>query len=108
MILIVADARRSTRAQLRAAMREVEHVRGKLAGCVLDNVGRRHRLRSGRPEPVADSGALTRPWWPATGSIAHEHEAADSGRDEADHRQDASSGAALDGQRPGTMAEDDR
>jgi succinoglycan biosynthesis transport protein ExoP len=45
MIIIVANARRSTRAQLRLAMREVEHVRDKLAGSVLDNVGRARHLR---------------------------------------------------------------
>ena len=58
MILIVADARRSTRAQLRLTMRELEHMRGKLAGCVLDNVGRRRHLRSHGPEPLADGRAL--------------------------------------------------
>jgi polysaccharide biosynthesis transport protein len=54
MILIVTDARRTTRTQLRVAMREVEHVRDKLAGCVLDNVGRRRRLRSPGTQPLAD------------------------------------------------------
>ena len=34
-------------------MREVEHVRDKLVGCVLDNVGRRRRLRSRGPSPLA-------------------------------------------------------
>ncbi len=58
MILVVADAHRSTRAQVRLAMREVEHVRGKLAGCVLDNVGRRRRLRSRSREPLGDGHAL--------------------------------------------------
>jgi capsular exopolysaccharide synthesis family protein len=57
MILVVADERRSARAQVRLAMREVEHVRGKLAGCVLDNVGRRRWLRSRSPEPLADGRA---------------------------------------------------
>lgn len=47
MIIIVADARRSTRTQLRLAMREVEHVRDKLAGSVLDNVGQARYLRPG-------------------------------------------------------------
>jgi polysaccharide biosynthesis transport protein len=61
MILIVADARRSTRAQLEAAMREVGHVRGKLIGCVLDNVGRRRFLRSHRTESVADSRDMPEP-----------------------------------------------
>ena len=37
MVLIVADARQSTRAQVRAAVREFGNVRGKLAGCVLSN-----------------------------------------------------------------------
>lgn len=45
MIIIVANARRSTRTQLRLAMLEVEHVRDKLAGSVLDNVGRARHLR---------------------------------------------------------------
>jgi polysaccharide biosynthesis transport protein len=45
MILLIADARASTRAQVQAAVRELERVR--LAGCVLVNVGRRRRLRSG-------------------------------------------------------------
>ena len=58
MILVVADAHRSTRTQVRLAMREVEHVRGKLAGCVLDNVGRRRRLRSGDRAPLGDGHAL--------------------------------------------------
>jgi polysaccharide biosynthesis transport protein len=57
MILFVADARRSTRAQVRVALREVDYVRDKLVGCVLDNVGRRRRLRSGRSEPAADGRA---------------------------------------------------
>ena len=62
MILMVTDAKRTTRAQLRAAVREVQRMRGNLAGCVLDNVGRRRRLRSprlGSPrlEPVADGHA---------------------------------------------------
>ena len=53
MILIVADARWSTRVQVRAAMRELEPARGKLVGGVLDNVGRRGHLRSRRPERAA-------------------------------------------------------
>jgi polysaccharide biosynthesis transport protein len=68
VILIVADAKRSTRAQVRAtraqlliAMRDPHHVRGKLAGCVLDNVGRRHRLRSRGPWSAADNHFVT-PW----------------------------------------------
>jgi len=54
MILMAADAKRTTRAQLRVAAREVRRMRGNLAGCVLDNVGTRRRLRSARLEPVND------------------------------------------------------
>ena len=54
MILMVADAKRTTRAQLRVAVREIQRMRGNLAGCVLDNVGTRRRLGSPRPEPAAD------------------------------------------------------
>jgi hypothetical protein len=44
MILLVTDARRSTRAQVRTAMIELDAVHGELIGCVLHNVGRRRRL----------------------------------------------------------------
>jgi polysaccharide biosynthesis transport protein len=57
MILMVADAKRTTRAQARVAAREVRRMRGNLAGCVLDNVGVRRRLRSARPEPVVGGHA---------------------------------------------------
>jgi len=57
LILIVTDAHRTTRARVRLALREVEPVRGKLAGCVLGNVGRRRHLRSPGPEPLADGHA---------------------------------------------------
>jgi polysaccharide biosynthesis transport protein len=57
VILMVADAKRTTRAQLRVAAREVRRMRGNLTGSVLDNVGARRRLRSARPEPVADRHA---------------------------------------------------
>ena len=62
MVLIVADARQSTRAQVRAAVREFGNVRGKLAGCVLSNVGRRRHLRSGKPETAADGHAPIDGW----------------------------------------------
>jgi polysaccharide biosynthesis transport protein len=65
MILVVADARRTTRAQLRAAMREVEHDRGKLAGFVLADVGRRHPPRSRRAEPPGGDARLAGWWRPA-------------------------------------------
>jgi polysaccharide biosynthesis transport protein len=51
LILLVADARGSTRAQVRTS-RHLEHKRAKLAGYVLVNVGRRRRLRPGRPDPT--------------------------------------------------------
>jgi capsular exopolysaccharide synthesis family protein len=44
MILLVADARASTRAEVRNAMRELGHVHDEVIGCVLDNVGRARRL----------------------------------------------------------------
>lgn len=47
IILLIADAQASTRAQVRAAVRELEPERARLAGCVLINVGRRRHLRSG-------------------------------------------------------------
>lgn len=40
MVLLVADARISTRADVRAAVAELRSVRSRLIGCVLDNVGR--------------------------------------------------------------------
>ena len=47
MTLLVADAQGTTRAQLRAAARELEQERARLAGCVLTGVGRPHRLKPG-------------------------------------------------------------
>jgi len=44
LILLVADARTSARADVRAAMNELGHVRDGVIGCVLDNVGRASRL----------------------------------------------------------------
>jgi polysaccharide biosynthesis transport protein len=61
MIIIVADARRSTRTQLRLALREVEHVRDKLAGCVLDDVGRARYLRPRATGEVTGGSAAARP-----------------------------------------------
>jgi len=52
-ILLVADARRSARGQVRTGMQDIAHVRAKVAGWVLCNVGRVYRLH----EPVpADPG----------------------------------------------------
>ena len=44
LILLVADARVSTRAAVRAATHELRHVSDNLIGSVLDNVGRARRL----------------------------------------------------------------
>jgi tyrosine-protein kinase len=46
-ILLVADAQTTTRAQVRAAVRELEPERARVAGCVLVNVGRRRLVKSG-------------------------------------------------------------
>jgi capsular exopolysaccharide synthesis family protein len=57
MILLVGDARKSTRAHLQAALREVDDTAGKLVGSVLYNVGRRHWLR----QPRGPASALDAP-----------------------------------------------
>jgi polysaccharide biosynthesis transport protein len=54
-ILLVADARRSARTQVRTGMRDIEHVRGKVAGWALVNVGGVYHLRAAVPLQ-ADSG----------------------------------------------------
>jgi polysaccharide biosynthesis transport protein len=54
MILVVADAKRSTRAQVGAAMHELDHVRPKLIGCVFVNVGVARRLPGGAEPPTGD------------------------------------------------------
>jgi len=61
MIIVVADARRSTRTQLGMAMREADPVRDKLAGCVLDNVGRAHHLRPRTTADLPGKHTATRP-----------------------------------------------
>jgi polysaccharide biosynthesis transport protein len=68
-ILLVADERRSARSQVRSGMRDIEHVRSKVAGWALYNVGRVYRLR-GLVPPPADSGPTdlgdhVREGWPA-------------------------------------------
>jgi succinoglycan biosynthesis transport protein ExoP len=50
LILLVADARVSTRAQVRAAALQLTRMRAKRAGYVVVNVGRRRRLQPGRPD----------------------------------------------------------
>ncbi|MEP7177945.1 MAG: hypothetical protein ABI775_02540 [Pseudonocardiales bacterium] len=46
MVLMVGDSRRTTRAQVRAAASQLEHVRHKLIGCTFVSFGRRARLVS--------------------------------------------------------------
>ena len=62
MILLVADARASTRAELRDATQQLGHVRDQLIGCVLDNVGRSHRLRQPSKPPVLSDVDAARTW----------------------------------------------
>jgi capsular exopolysaccharide synthesis family protein len=59
MVLLVGDARKTTRSHLQAALREAGDAAGKLAGCVLYNVGRRRWLRRSpalvvAPDPSSD------------------------------------------------------
>jgi polysaccharide biosynthesis transport protein len=54
MILLVGDARKSTRAQLRAALHEIADMTDQLIGCVLYNVGRRRWVRRSSLFIVAD------------------------------------------------------
>ncbi|MGO8980697.1 MAG: polysaccharide biosynthesis tyrosine autokinase [Streptosporangiaceae bacterium] len=62
MVLLVADARQSTRAQVRAAAHELEQAPAVLIGCVLDNLGRRQRLpRAQASHPGAGATAATGP-----------------------------------------------
>lgn len=63
MVLMVGDARRTTRAQVRAAASQLDHVRDKLVGCVLVSFGRRTRLVTPPLSLVSgkDDHASTRP-----------------------------------------------
>ncbi len=55
MVLLVGDARKTTRTHLQAALREAGDAASKLVGCVLYNVGRRRWLRRS-PAPVVATG----------------------------------------------------
>jgi len=55
MILLVSDARKSTRGHLDAAMHEAGEAAGKVIGSVLYNVGHRRWLRRG-PAPRPSTG----------------------------------------------------
>jgi succinoglycan biosynthesis transport protein ExoP len=63
MVLIVGDSRRTTRAQVRAAASQLEHVRDKLIGATFVTFGRRARLVTPPLSLVAGQGdrASTRP-----------------------------------------------
>jgi hypothetical protein len=64
LILLVADARTSTRAEVRTATHELGHVRDDLIGSVLDNVGRARRL--GPPSSLAAMTDADGAWTPAS------------------------------------------
>jgi tyrosine-protein kinase len=64
MILLVEDARRSTRAHLQAAMREIGDSAGDLIGHVLYNVGRHRWLRRGPNRLRTDGPNLGQGAWP--------------------------------------------
>jgi succinoglycan biosynthesis transport protein ExoP len=70
MILLVTDARASTRAEVRTATRELAHVHDEVIGCVLDNIGRARRplqasiaaaMRSRNERANSDRGSMTAP-----------------------------------------------
>ena len=74
MVIIVMDARSSTRAQVRAAMRD-RAGRSKVVGCVLDNVGWRQRLPKPRRPKSAANGHVPHTWArPRAGTGAREDE----------------------------------
>jgi hypothetical protein len=76
MILLVTDARGSTRAQARTAVREMAPVRGKLIACVLSNVGRHRRLPRPRRLPDAAANSHAREPVPQQHAAANGHQRA--------------------------------
>jgi capsular exopolysaccharide synthesis family protein len=72
MTLLVADARRSARAQVRTAVRELQPVHDKIAGCVFTGVGRRRLLW--RPWKL-------RPAWNGLPAAASRHDDRADGRE---------------------------
>ncbi len=79
MVLLVGDARKSTRAQLQAALREAGDAVDKLVGCVLYNVGSRHWLRRSPAPVVAVDPPLDPDEWYRPDAVDG-HEAAPSQR----------------------------
>ena len=74
MVLLVADARASTRAEVREATHELAHVRDQLIGCVLDNVGRAHQLRQPTTRPALSDVEAARTWSQPGSRAAWDHE----------------------------------
>jgi putative peptidoglycan lipid II flippase len=94
MVVLVADARHSTRTEVRAATREVERIHGTLEGYVLVNVGmRRHALTIPADLPLRSltrgapqvrqyvAGSVTRPLR-RPDLIRHGQEPDDGGKDD--------------------------
>jgi tyrosine-protein kinase len=62
LVVLVGDARRTTRTEVRGANIQLEPVRDKVIGCVLDNVGRTRRLRRlGPPTLPPDDDTILLP-----------------------------------------------
>jgi capsular exopolysaccharide synthesis family protein len=104
MILLVADARRSTRAQLRAAVGEMRRADSKVVGWALDNVGRRRGLPKPR-RPVEAIGELPETWSQAH-AVGDSREAAPAGVGGTSVNQIRRPKAAVDGQMRKMMRED--
>jgi succinoglycan biosynthesis transport protein ExoP len=106
MVLLVVDARKSTRAEVRAAVRQAGEVRAKLAGCVLSNLGRPRRLprtRGPQPTPEGYAGPEPPPYSPATlGQDVYEPSVTHG------HNQISRANAALAGHMRPMKREDDR
>ena len=103
MILLVGDARRSVRHQVRAAVGEMRRAESKVVGWVLDNVGRRRRLPRPRWPVEADGGPLDD--WSGYDAVDDRREAAlaHGGRDV---NQTARHNSALAGQMRNVTRED--
>jgi capsular exopolysaccharide synthesis family protein len=53
MVLLVGDARHTTRRQMTATVEQLEHVRDRIIGCVVDNFGHRMRVTRSNERPNA-------------------------------------------------------
>jgi capsular exopolysaccharide synthesis family protein len=72
MILLVGNARKTTRTQLRAALRDLEETAAKLIGCVLYSVGRRRWLGRASAPPTAFEPPDIGLWTPHDGVDGHD------------------------------------